>query len=67
MQHVLQDLARDRHQSMLTMGESQRQGERASRHSRICRRAERAERRLVSRWDEATQLRAHLTELESTS
>jgi hypothetical protein len=65
MEHVLQDLARDRHQRMLAAAEAGREANRVRRHSRVSRRAERAERRVVSQWDQAHRLRAHLIELES--
>jgi hypothetical protein len=67
MEHVLSDLARDRQRGILAAAEAERDGRRASQHSRVSRLAERAERRLASHWDHAARLRAHLTELESTS
>ncbi|MGH3303285.1 MAG: hypothetical protein ACRDOK_16705 [Streptosporangiaceae bacterium] len=52
---------------MLARAEAEREGRRAREHSRISRLAERADRQLASQWVQAARLRAHLTELESTS
>lgn len=65
MQHVLPDLAHERIQTMLATAAEERDARRAREHRRVVRRAERAERRVVSKWDEARRLRAHLRELES--
>ncbi len=67
MEHVIGDLARDRQRGMLARAEAEREGRRAREHSRISRLAERADRQLASQWVQAARLRAHLTELESTS
>jgi hypothetical protein len=67
MEHVLRDLAADRQRQLLALAVADRDGRRARQHSRIARQAERADRRLASHWDQAARLRAHLTELESTS
>ncbi len=68
MEHgLLGNLARDRQAHLLALAEAERDGYRARRHSRIARRAERADRRLASHWDQAARLQAHLRDLESTS
>ena len=61
------ELARDRQQDLLAVAAAQREGRRAQLHSRIVRRAERAERRQLSHRDQAVRLRARLDELESAS
>ena len=65
MEHVLADLAMDRQRAMLASAESDRESRRAWMHNRISRQAERAERQLASRWDQAVRLRADLSKLES--
>jgi hypothetical protein len=67
MEHVLGALARDRQRAILELAEAERDGRRASQYSRVSRLADRADRRLASHWDYAARLRAHLSELESTS
>jgi hypothetical protein len=67
MEHALGELAKDRQRHLLAVAEAEREGHRARQHSRISRQADRADRRLASHWDQAVRLRAHLTELESTS
>jgi len=67
MEHVIAELARDRQRSILAVAEAERDRRRAWQHNRISRMAARADRQLASRWDHAARLRAHLTELESTS
>jgi hypothetical protein len=72
MTHVEQELVRDRHRTLLAAAAAQRDGQRAWRHGRIARQAERAERRQHSLADqafrladEADRLRAKLAEIES--
>jgi glycine cleavage system regulatory protein len=67
MEHVLSELARDRQRTILAVAEAERDRRRARQHSRLSRLADRADRQLASRWDQAARLRAHLRELESTS
>lgn len=63
--HILpEDLAREHQRSMLAAAEAQRNGARARKHRRTLRRAERAERRLLSQWDHALKLQARVRELE---
>ncbi|HUD77011.1 MAG TPA: hypothetical protein VMR00_04100 [Streptosporangiaceae bacterium] len=63
--HAELELARDRQQDLRALAEAHREGRRAQLHSRMVRRAERAERRQLSHRDLAVQLRARLNELES--
>ena len=64
MVHILpDDLAREHQRSMLAAAEAERAGARARQHRRTVRRAERAERRLVSQWDQAVKLQARVREL----
>ena len=74
MTHVGQELVRDRHRTLLAVAAAQRDGQRAWRHGRIARLAERAERKQHSHTDqafrladEAERLRAKLAEIESGS
>jgi hypothetical protein len=67
MEHVLVELARDRQRGILARAEAERDGRRARQYSRVCRLAERADRRLANHWNQAARLRAHLRELESIS
>jgi hypothetical protein len=63
--HILpEDLAREHQHSMVAAAEAQRAGARARQHRRTVRRAERAERRLLSQWDQAVKLQARVRELE---
>lgn len=65
MVHILPgDVAREQQRSMLAVAEAQRAGARARQHHRSVRRAERAERRLVTQWDLAVRLKARVRELE---
>jgi hypothetical protein len=65
MMHVLPgDAAREQQRSMLAVAGAQRAGARARQHRRTVRRAERAERRLVTQWDQALKLQARVRELE---
>jgi hypothetical protein len=65
MMHVLPgDVAREQQRSMLAVAGAQRAGARARQHRRTVRRAERAERRLVSQWDQVLKLQARVRELE---
>jgi len=50
---------------MLAVAAAQRDGQRAMRHGRTLRRAERAERRYLNRVDEAKRLRAMLNKIEA--
>ncbi|HYK29477.1 MAG TPA: hypothetical protein VEV61_16045, partial [Streptosporangiaceae bacterium] len=59
------ELARDRQRTMLAVAAAQRDGQRAMRHGRTLRRAERAERRYLNRVDEAKRLRAMLNKIEA--
>jgi hypothetical protein len=64
--HILpEDLAREHQQSMVAAAEAQRAGARARQHRRTVRRAKRAERRLLSQWDQTVELQARVRELES--
>lgn len=66
MVHILPgDVAREQQRSMLAVAGAQRAGARARQHRRTVRRAERAERRLVTQWDQALKLQARVRELES--
>jgi len=66
MVHILpEDLAREHQRWMLAAAEAERAGARARRHRRTVRRAERAERRLLSQWNRAVQLQAQVKELEA--
>ena len=67
MEHVLGELARERQRTILAVAEAGRDCRRARQHNRLSRLAARADRQLASQWDQAARLRAHLTELESTS
>jgi len=49
---------------MLAAAEAQRNGALARKHRRTVRRAERAERRLASQWDQVVKLKARVRELE---
>jgi hypothetical protein len=63
--HILpEELAREHQRSMLAEAEADRAVARARRHRRAVRRAQRAERRLVSQWDRAVRLQAEAKELE---
>ncbi len=65
MVHLLPgDLAREHQRSMLAAADAQRAHARARQHRRTVRRAERAERRMVTQWDQAVKLQARLRELE---
>jgi hypothetical protein len=65
MVHILPgDAAREQQRSMLAAAGAQRSGARARQHRRTLRRAERAERRLVTQWDHALKLQARVRELE---
>jgi len=64
MQILPGDLAREHQRGMLATAEAERAGARARLHRRTVRRAERAERRLISQWDQAMQLKAEVRELE---
>jgi hypothetical protein len=59
-----EDLAREHQRSLLAAAEAQRAGARVRKHRRTVRRAERAERRLISQWDQAVKLQAQVRELE---
>lgn len=65
MERMLQDLARERRHFLVTEVDASRQAGRARKHSRVTRQAERAERRVVSQWDQARRLRLRVRELES--
>jgi hypothetical protein len=65
MAHVQAELARDRQQGILATAAAQRDGQRAWRHDRIVRRAQRAERLQTRRADQAARLRAALEQLEA--
>jgi hypothetical protein len=58
------DLAREQQRSMLAAAEAQHLGARAREHRRTVRRAERAERRLLTQWDQAVRLQGRIRELE---
>jgi hypothetical protein len=65
MVHILPgETAREQQRSMLTVAATQHACARARQHRRTVRRAERAERRLVSQWDQAVKLQARVRELE---
>ena len=65
MVHILPgDVAREYQRSMLAAADAQRDPARARQHRRTARRAERAERRLVTQWNQAVKLQARLRELE---
>jgi hypothetical protein len=49
---------------MLAVAEAERPGARARQLRRTVRRSERAERRLLSQWDQAVKLQAQVRELE---
>jgi RNA binding exosome subunit len=59
------ELARERHQLLLATAAAQREAQRALLYSRISRQAERAERRQLSRRDQAIRLRGRLERLHS--
>lgn len=67
MTHMEMELARDRQRSLLAAAAAQRDSQRATRHGRIIRRAERAERLQHSHRDRAARLRARLDLIESGS
>jgi hypothetical protein len=65
MVHILPgDVAREQQRSMLAVAGAQRAGARARQHRRTVRRAKRAERRLITQWDQALKLQARVRELE---
>jgi hypothetical protein len=65
MVHILPgEVARERQRSMIAAAEAHRAGARARQHRRTVRRAERAERRLVTQWNQAVKLQAEVKELE---
>jgi len=66
MQSMPGELAREHQQSILAEVEANRVGARARLHRRAVRRAERAERRLMTQWDQAMELQAEVRELELT-
>jgi hypothetical protein len=57
-------MAREHQRTMLAAAEAERPGARSRQLRRTMRRAERAERRLVTQWDQAVQLQAKVKELE---
>jgi RNA binding exosome subunit len=59
------ELALERRKSLLADAAAQREVQRAQLYGRISRQAERAERRQLSRRDQAIRLRARLEQLES--
>lgn len=64
MQLLPGDLARENQRSMLAAAEARHAAARAREHRRTVRRAERAERRLISQWNQALKLKARVRELE---
>jgi hypothetical protein len=67
MSHMQMELARDRQRTMLVVAAAQRDGQRATRHGKVSRRAERAERRYLNHVDEAKRLRAVLNKIEASA
>jgi len=67
MAHMQQELVHDRQRRMLDAAAAQREGHRATMHSRIARRAERAERLQLSQRLQAAELRARLEQFEAVS
>jgi len=63
--HMHTELARERRKSLLADAAVQREVQRAQLYGRISRQAERAERRQLSRRDQAIRLRVRLEQLES--
>jgi hypothetical protein len=65
MVHILPgEVAREHQRSMLAVAAAQHAGARARQHRRTVRRAERAERRLVTRWNQAVKLQTRVREFE---
>jgi len=65
MVHILPlELAREHQRGMLAAAEAERPGARARQLRRTVRRSQRAERRLLSQWDQAVKLQARVRELE---
>jgi RNA binding exosome subunit len=67
MMHGQLELARERQQSLLALAAERREARRAELYGRISRQAERAERRQLSRRDQAIRLRGRLEQLQSAS
>jgi hypothetical protein len=67
MAHIQQELvlARERQRQMREAAAAQREGYRAAAHSRIVRRAQRAERQQLSFSEQAARLRAELRQIEA--
>jgi RNA binding exosome subunit len=65
MAYVQAELARQRRRSMLAVAAAEREVRQARLYSRVIRQAERAERRQLTRRDEAIRLRAWLEQFES--
>jgi len=63
--YIQTELARERQQLLLATAAAQREAQRALLYSRISRQAERAERRQLSRRDQAIRLRGRLEKLHS--
>jgi RNA binding exosome subunit len=63
--HIRTELARERQQARLAAAVAQREARRAELYSKISRQAERAERRQLSRRDQAIRLRGRLEKLLS--
>jgi hypothetical protein len=65
MVHILPgELAREHQRGMLAAAEADRPVARARQLRRTVRRSQRAERRLLSQWDQAVKLQAQVRELE---
>ena len=65
--HMQAELARERQQALLADAAAEREAQRAYLYIRISRQAERAERRQLSRRDQAMRLRGRLEQLGSAS
>jgi hypothetical protein len=65
MAHVQTAVVKDRQRSMLAAAAAQREGRQAWLHSRMQRKAERAERRATSQADHAERLRTRLSEMQA--
>jgi hypothetical protein len=65
--HMQAELARERQRALLADAAAEREAQRAHLYSRISRQAERAERRQLSRRDQARRLRGRLEQLGSAS
>ena len=63
--HLQSELARERQQGLLAVAAAEREAQRAQLYSRLSRQAERAERRQLSRRDQAIRLRGRLEKLHS--